>query len=254
MSEPPGLSTNPANAASERPDGASAPSPDNPAAPMVHHCLGLLRQRFAGREPASGLLVGCGNGDEVIFLRRAFHNSSVVVGIDVDARFSTLAREEGCVIQGDALKLPFESETFDFVAAFHSLEHIGSPQLALDEVRRALRPGGWFYLGVPNRTRIFGYLGSFDTTMWQKIAWNLNDWSARLRGKFRNEQGSHAGFERKELADMLADRFRSVRFLTEEYIRFKYGGRMPRPLLNLLLAPGIVNYSTPAHYALCQKA
>jgi ubiquinone/menaquinone biosynthesis C-methylase UbiE len=62
------------------------------------------------------------------------------------------------------MRLPFGELTFDFAAAFHSLEHVADARVALDEVRRVLRPGAPFYVGVPNRTRVVGHLGSFDAT------------------------------------------------------------------------------------------
>ena len=108
-------------------------------------------------------------------------------------------------------------------------------------------------MGVPNSRRLVGYLGSFDATTWQKIAWNLTGWMSRARGKFRNDLGSHAVFERGEMAALLAERFSGVQMLTEEFLRHKYGDRLARFLLDLLLAPAIVDHPVPAHYAICHK-
>jgi SAM-dependent methyltransferase len=219
---------------------------------MVHHCCDLLRERLDRTRALSGLVVGCGNGNEVVYMRRKF-NYDHLVGVDVDRIFSAQARAEHCVARGDALRLPFAAEAFDFAAAFHSLEHVGDARIALDEIHRVLRPGSWFYMGVPNRRRLVGYLGSFDATTWQKITWNLTDWMARARGKFRNDLGAHAGFERGEMAALLGERFSDVRMLTEEFLRYKYRDRLPKFLLDLLLAPAIVDRSAPAHYAICRK-
>jgi SAM-dependent methyltransferase len=223
-----------------------------PVARMVHHCCDLLRQRLDGTRKVSGLVVGCGSGNEVVYMRRTFRHEHLV-GVDVTRNFSPAARAEQCVARGDARHLPFPAETFDFAAAFHSLEHVGDPRLALDEIHRVLRAGAWFYLGVPNSRRLLGYLGSFDATAWQKITWNLADWVARVRGEFRNESGAHAGFERRELAALLQERFTNVQLLTEEFLRYKYGGSLPRFALQVLLAPSIMDYSAPAHYAICRK-
>jgi SAM-dependent methyltransferase len=223
-----------------------------PVAAMVVHCTELLQERLEKTCP-SGLVIGCGGGEEVIYIRRALESRSVL-GVDIQAGFSLLVRAENCVLIADAKRLPFPSGFFEFAASFHSLEHVGDPDEALDEIRRVLRPGGWFYVGVPNRTRILGYLGSHDATPWQKIAWNCVDWWARLRGRFRNESGAHAGFDRQELLRMLRQRFPEVSLLTEQFVRFKYARRLPKTLLDLLLAPRLMNYSVPSHYALCQKA
>lgn len=219
---------------------------------MVHHCCELLRPRLDGARKLSGLVVGCGNGNEVVYMRRTFPYEHLV-GVDVENIFSAEARAERCVARGDALHLPFAGETFDFAAAFHSLEHVGDPRVALGEIHRVLRPGAWFYMGVPNSRRLVGYLGSFDATTWQKITWNLTDWMTRARGRFRNEMGAHAGFERRELAALLGERFSDVQLLTEEFLRYKYGERLPHFALELLLAPAIVDHTVPAHYAICRK-
>ena len=185
-----------------------APTPPVPA--MVIHCCNLLREQLGVLQGRSGLLVGCGSGHEVIYMRRTFP-SDHIVGLDVETTFSPEALAEGCVLAADAKQLPFRSGTFDFAASFHSLEHVGDPRPALDEVRRVLRPGGWFYVGVPNRSRLVGYLGSFDATTWQKITWYLADWSDRIRGRFQNVFGSHAGVEGSELLQLLGEQFSNVR-------------------------------------------
>ena len=130
---------------------------------------------------------------------------------------------------------------------------MGDPVVALAESTRVLRPGGWVYVGVPNRHRLVGYLGLFDATLWQKLTWNLLDYGQRLRGRFQNKLGAHVGFTSEELIQLLNAYFTNVQLRTEDYVRFKYEGRLPRRLLNLLLRPEVMSYSAPAHYALCQK-
>ena len=222
------------------------------ASPAVRHCAGLLRPRLEQREVRRGAVIGCGKGDEVVFLQRELH-SPCVVGLDVAPSFSPAARAGAKLILADAKQLPFPPSAFDFVVSIHSLEHVGDPVVALAEITRVLRPGGWFYVGVPNRHRLVGYLGSFDATLWQKLTWNLLDYGQRLRGRFQNELGAHVGFTSEELIHLLNAYFTNVQLLTEDYVRFKYEGRLPRRLLSLLLKPKVMNYSVPAHYALGQK-
>ncbi|MGH9326633.1 MAG: methyltransferase domain-containing protein [Terriglobia bacterium] len=219
---------------------------------MVVHCCASLRRHLQDGSETSGIIVGCGSGDEVVYARQALRTAHVF-GIDLKSKFSALARASNCVARGDALHLPFGSAAFDFAAALHSLEHVADPVQGLDEICRVLRPGAWFYVGVPNRTRLLGYLGSFDATLGQKIFWNAKDWCARCRGKFRNEAGAHAGFDREELLGLLAGRFSKVELLTGEYLHFKYHRLLPPPLLSLLLSPAWLHFTAPAHYALCQK-
>jgi ubiquinone/menaquinone biosynthesis C-methylase UbiE len=223
-----------------------------PVSHAVRQCAALLRTRLPLPGERRGAMVGCGKGDEVVFLQHELQ-SPCVVGLDVAPGFSAAARAEARLILADAKQLPFPPSSLDFVVSIHSLEHVGDPQRALAEINRVLRRGGWFYVGVPNRHRLAGYLGSHDATLRQKLTWNLVDYGTRLRGRFRNEYGAHAGFTSQELLNLLNAYFTNVQLLTEDYVRSKYGGRLPRPLLNLLLRPTVMNYSVPAHYALGQK-
>lgn len=228
------------------------PENDFAVAAMVRHCDALLRERLTPASAVRGLMVGCGSGDEVVYLRRSY-STRRIVGCDIGEIFSARARAEGCVLIGDGQRLPFGDAAFDFVAAFHSLEHVDDPRVVLSEVRRVLAPGGWFYMGVPNRSRLIAYVGAFGIPAWKKIAFNVRDFYHRLIGRFENRLGAHAGFAAGELQSLLGSYFASVTLMTEPYLRFKYDERLPTFVLNGLLAPGVINYSAAAHYALCQK-
>lgn len=55
----------------------------------------------------------------------------------------------GPTLVGDVSSYPFERCSFDAVVMSEVLEHVETPQLALDNVRGALRPGGRLILTVP---------------------------------------------------------------------------------------------------------
>jgi SAM-dependent methyltransferase len=219
---------------------------------MARYCARLLSGRLEKPELSTGVLVGCGTGDEVVHLRGKLE-SARIFGADVENRFSRIARAERCVLMADGQSLPFADASFDFAAAIHSLEHVRDPQRLLAEVGRVLKPGAWFFLGVPNKSRLVGYVGSHDATTWQKISYNLTDYAARLRGRFENELGAHAGYRADELLALLGMFFPLVELRTEDYLRFKYGGRIPGFLLDLLLSRRALNCTAPAHYALCRR-
>jgi SAM-dependent methyltransferase len=231
----------------------TGPAAEIPVAAMVAHCCALLNSKLVEPAASFGIVVGCGRGDEVAYMRSAFQ-SRRIFGVDIEARFSPLARASGSIVAADALRLPFGRARFEFAAAFHSLEHVGDAQEALTEISRVLRPGAWLYVGVPNRKRLLGYIGSFDASAWQKVSWNVKDWVDRLLGRFRNETGAHAGFDGDELLRLLRRRFTDVQLITGDFLRFKYAWRVPRVILNLLLSPRVINYSAPSHYAICRNA
>jgi SAM-dependent methyltransferase len=59
--------------------------------------------------------------------------------------------------RGDACQLPFYSNSLDYVASSHVLEHVANPVAALIEWYRVLRPGGIIYVVVPNRLGTWEY-------------------------------------------------------------------------------------------------
>ena len=51
--------------------------------------------------------------------------------------------------QLDVMDLPFEDESFDYLMCNHVLEHVDDDRLALAEIHRVLRSGGWAILMCP---------------------------------------------------------------------------------------------------------
>jgi SAM-dependent methyltransferase len=154
------------------------------------------------RRPRRVLVVGCGTGREAAQL--AVTLGAEVIGIDIKPRWDRAAAAVAKLQYGDATALEFPDRSFDLVYSYHALEHIPDFRRALSEMRRVLVDDGCYFVGTPNRQRLIGYLGSQNTSLRKKILWNASDWNARLRGKFRNEFGAHAGFTRTELQSELS--------------------------------------------------
>jgi SAM-dependent methyltransferase len=70
------------------------------------------------------------------------------------------ARSKAKVFVGDVLDAPFPRETFDVITCFDVLEHLYEPQRVIARVAEWLKPGGIFYILVPNvesaEARVFG--------------------------------------------------------------------------------------------------
>jgi 2-polyprenyl-3-methyl-5-hydroxy-6-metoxy-1,4-benzoquinol methylase len=93
--------------------------------------------------------VGCGRG----LLLRVFRNRAwQVQGTELSAQAARYAREvvKIPVEIGRLETIGFADNSFDAVTMWHVLEHIPDPRVLMLEVRRILKPGGVFLVGVPN--------------------------------------------------------------------------------------------------------
>ena len=93
--------------------------------------------------------VGCGSGAITRKIACAVPDGKAV-GADRKPKYINFARRKADLenirnIQfevGDALKLPFEDDSFDVVWSKHLLQFVRERKLALREFKRVLRPGG----------------------------------------------------------------------------------------------------------------
>lgn len=195
------------------------------------------------------LVVGSGKGGEAAVLSDEL--TAHVIGIDIEAEFDQTASTFADLRRGDATQLEFPDNYFDAVYSFHALEHIPNYRQALTEMWRVLRPTGSWLIGTPNRERLLGYLGSKSATLAEKVSWNINDWKARLKGRFGNEFGAHAGYSSSELYRELDAVFSEVREITLPYYLEVYASK--RLVINALSSLGVARWAFPAVYFLGRK-
>lgn len=129
------------------------------------------------------LEIGCGNGYLSEYVRGL---GATVVGCDI-----TLPEAPPDVqfVQADGAALPF-GQHFDVVLSFDVLEHIPDTDQHLREVRRVLRPGGYYVLQTPNKlTNVI-----FETIRWRSFtAWKADHCSLHTLGQLQRRFWS-AGF------------------------------------------------------------
>ncbi|MEC9372317.1 MAG: bifunctional demethylmenaquinone methyltransferase/2-methoxy-6-polyprenyl-1,4-benzoquinol methylase UbiE, partial [Planctomycetota bacterium] len=106
--------------------------------------------RAATPQPTDHVLdVACGTGD----LARAFARAGVaaVTGLDFTPQMLDVARQHErekpsplpiTYVEGDAMALPFESESFDILSIAFGIRNVAEPARAIAEFFRVLRPGG----------------------------------------------------------------------------------------------------------------
>ncbi|MEZ6053394.1 MAG: class I SAM-dependent methyltransferase [Planctomycetaceae bacterium] len=95
--------------------------------------------------------VGCGPAVIAAELGRQFETATVV-GIDaspqrIEAAHANIVDAPNVSVQiGDAHALPFEDESFDFVVCRFLMEYLPDKALAVQEMKRVLKPGGRLFL------------------------------------------------------------------------------------------------------------
>lgn len=208
----------------------------------------IIRTRV-GCGTRNGLVVGCGSGQEAAILAQVL--GAAITGIDLNTNFCPVAARVAQLQWGDAENLAFADNSFDLVYSYHALEHVCDHRRAIGEMRRVLKNYGWYCIGVPNRSRIIGYLGAIDTSVTDKIKWNIVDWKAKLTGRFRNELGAHAGFTLAELTRDVGVAIGYPKDITLEYYLTVY----PRfsGALRVMSAVGLGRFLFPAIYLIGRK-
>jgi ubiquinone/menaquinone biosynthesis C-methylase UbiE len=113
--------------------------------------------------------LGCGNGSDLMIIKNR-HATSHCVGVE----YSDWAKEqlkgieiESITVDLEREKLPFKDESIDLVICNQILEHTKEVFWINHEVFRVLKPGGHFYIGVPNvlslHNRLLGLAGIHPT-------------------------------------------------------------------------------------------
>ena len=105
--------------------------------------------RHLPKRPKGKLLdVGCGNGDFLVFARRAGWRA---LGVEPDPKAVETARARGLTVHLGGLEvLESEREAFDGVTMNHVIEHVHYPRATLQACHRLLKPGGWLWIETPN--------------------------------------------------------------------------------------------------------
>ncbi len=105
-------------------------------------------------EKLSGTLVldaGCGTGE---FSRLASAQGARVVAFDLGCGLVSQAQGKASDlwgVVGDLTDAPFSEGVFDYIICSETLEHTATPQRAVGELCRLLKPGGVLVITVPNR-------------------------------------------------------------------------------------------------------
>jgi SAM-dependent methyltransferase len=106
----------------------------------------LVSDIIASSSYARGRLLDVGSGNQPY--ERWLGGVTEYVGIDINHQTSCP------VVSGLAYALPFAANSFDTVFSTQTLEHVEDPHLAVAEMARVLRPGGYLILTAPQTWRL----------------------------------------------------------------------------------------------------
>jgi 2-polyprenyl-3-methyl-5-hydroxy-6-metoxy-1,4-benzoquinol methylase len=118
---------------------------------------------------ANVLDIGCGNGFFLDQLKDlGFYN---LFGADI-ANYLANKEINHKIFDLNVEKMSYEDCSFDVVTAFQALEHLENYFLVLQEIKRILKPGGYFIFSVPNPFSIFSKIKFLFTG-------NINGWNLK---------------------------------------------------------------------------
>lgn len=123
-----------------------------PREPIPYHLRVMYESLGAPR--LKGLILDGGCGDGVDLANVALDPDSQVIGVELSSGgvATSLARTKGMpgahVIQGDLLRIPLASDTFDGAYSYGVVHHTPDPAGAVREIARTLKPGAPLLLYV----------------------------------------------------------------------------------------------------------
>ena len=208
----------------------------------------IMQQKYPEASLDRILVLGCGDGREAVVMKQLF--CTEIIGVDIHDCFNRVDSSQIDFIRYDGQRLPFPNDSFDLVYSYHVLEHTHNPDGLVQQVRRVLKPRGFFYIGVPNKDRVVGYFGMKYRSLWQKVTSNLRDWYNRFNNQWKNPV-AHAGFSQTEIENLLSLYFMNILPVSRDYYLNKWP-QLER-FLHLLWLSGWHRRMSPSLYVIAQK-
>lgn len=103
---------------------------------------------MAVKQGSTALDVCCGTADWTIALSKEVGSNGSVTGLDFSENMLAVGKEKTAsmsnitLVHGDAMNLPFEDNSFDYVTIGFGLRNVPDYLAALKEMNRVLKPGG----------------------------------------------------------------------------------------------------------------
>jgi demethylmenaquinone methyltransferase/2-methoxy-6-polyprenyl-1,4-benzoquinol methylase len=180
-----------------------------------------VMKRMQVKEGSSALDVCCGTGDWSIALAEAAGSGGNVIGLDFSENMLSVARKKEeqlhmgqlGFVHGNAMELPFEDNTFDYVTIGFGLRNVPDYKTVLKELHRVVKPRGKVVCLETSQPAVFGFrqlyyfyfrfimpfIGRLFAKSYQEYAW-LHESAKDFPDKMELKQiFLEAGFSRVEV-------------------------------------------------------
>lgn len=132
--------------------------------------------------------VGCGDASN--YQSWVIKKVGKLTGIDISESGIAQAKRLGmdALVHDFSQPFPFEENRFDKAICIEVLEHLYDPKFCVQQIFRALKPGGWFIMSVPNN----GYHRERLKSLFQaELSTSITDFSNEWKGahiRFYNQR------------------------------------------------------------------
>lgn len=124
-----------------------------------------VMERMHVEQGTKALDVCCGTGDWSIALANAVGENGQVIGLDFSKNMLSIAEEKRNALQveqlelmhGNAMELPFEDNTFDYVTIGFGLRNVPDYMTVLQEMYRVVKPNGKVVCLETSQPEIVGF-------------------------------------------------------------------------------------------------
>jgi len=198
------------------------------------------------------LVAGTGFGFEATRINHEFKLFTVGTDSSIDLTQKFINKDGVAYQINDLMTLSFKDDSFSLIYCYHVLEHVKNHKRVLSEFLRVLKPGGVLFIGFPNKNRLISYLGtSQKASLYEKIIWNMNDYLFRIKRKFENKHGAHAGFTQTEFLEDAGNLFDAVFPVRNKYMLLKYSKY--KGIMMFLSKTNLAEFFFPSNYFICMR-
>ena len=177
--------------------------------PFTHKLLGVYETICLRFDTTGSILeIGCGPSENTLLNMTALKNARHRVGINLQS-YSHYKDFEVTECNANNMRNCFDNDTFDMVLCNVVFEHDRYFWKSLEEIRRVIKPGGVFILGVPG---IVSNLNKciYVTEKDREKVQNLDIVNATITYRVHNAPGDYWRFTEQAYKEVLMEGFVDV--------------------------------------------